>query len=357
MEQNGTSTTLSNALMTNMRPSFIRWVLDVCFPHVDKSSHLPDDVLLVLTLLQTRSVQLTSLRNETPLIQTTTSLLEDASSDDGSSISETSSTDSEDSTESGSAREQSTLFEDILGTVMSYTFNNGDCKKHEDIDRAAISALQGVVESDEFGTSTVIGLTYEAAIVETLFDGLNRRLEFTGHTDRDPSWLTPTLFHKLWHILTAFIESGEVHDGWRAVGYVLNYVVQFPSQLQAAEAIYGYLIQHDWLHDIGLSFSRFSPRQIRSPTACFLVSGVLDTYMLQRRGRALYRPFEDLTSLIKALAADVECSHFTPPMYPKVNAQLTTHSDTEAQISPRKQGNYSVLRRDCQHQTIVSKWS
>ncbi|KAF9026227.1 hypothetical protein BDZ89DRAFT_41912 [Hymenopellis radicata] len=37
MEQNGTSTTLSDALMTNMRPSFIRWVLDVCFPHVDKS--------------------------------------------------------------------------------------------------------------------------------------------------------------------------------------------------------------------------------------------------------------------------------------------------------------------------------
>ncbi|KAF8897016.1 hypothetical protein CPB85DRAFT_202166 [Mucidula mucida] len=44
LEQNRTSTTLSDALMTNMRPSFIRWVLDVCFPRVNKlalfSSHL-----------------------------------------------------------------------------------------------------------------------------------------------------------------------------------------------------------------------------------------------------------------------------------------------------------------------------
>ncbi|KAF8989176.1 hypothetical protein BDZ89DRAFT_229538 [Hymenopellis radicata] len=244
--------------MTNMRPSFIRWVLAVCFPHVNKSSHLPDDILLVLTLLQTRSVQLTSLRNEISLVQDTSSSLEAASSDDGSSVSETSSEDYEVS-----------LFEHVLGAVMAYTLNNGDCKKHEDVDRAAISALRAVVESDAFGTSTVISLTHEATVVETLFKALNRRLEFSGLDDRDSSWLTPSLFQRIWHVLSTFIESGAVHDGWRTVGYVLNYVLQFPSQVQAAEAVYGYLVQHDWLHDIGLAFSRLlnstDPKSDRLP--------------------------------------------------------------------------------------------
>ncbi|KAF9052285.1 hypothetical protein BDZ89DRAFT_423331 [Hymenopellis radicata] len=251
--------------MMNMRPSFIRWVLDVCFPQVKTMSrprsatymhHLPDDILLVLTLLQTRSVQLTSLRNERPLVQDTSSSFEAASSssDDGSSVSETSST--EDSAESVSVIEETSLFQNVLGAVMAYALNNGDCKKHTHIDRAAISALQAVVNSDAFGTGTVIALNYEAAVVEILFKALNRRLEFSGLNDRDSAWLTPSLFQRIWHVLSAFIESGAVRNGWRAVGYVLNYVLQFPSQLQAAEAIYGYLVQQDWLHDIGLAFSR-----------------------------------------------------------------------------------------------------
>ncbi|KAF9026226.1 hypothetical protein BDZ89DRAFT_41888 [Hymenopellis radicata] len=320
---------------------------------------------------------------------------------------------------------------------MSYALNNGDCKKHKDVDLAAISALQAVVESDAFGTGTVIALTDEAAVVETLFNALNRRLELTGHTDRDPSWLTPTLFQRLWHVLTAFIESGAVHDGWKAASYVLNYVVQFPSQLQAAEVIYEYLVQHDWLHDIGLAFSRLlnstDPESDRLPdfwcpgyifiaeayvdgiyryaatseligkaksyiaesdarllTLCKIlliahcspqnrlwrlgemfkgngwssITGDLTDFVacpgaaieyahvssyislnVQGYSRALYRPFEDLTSLIKTLAADVECGHFTPPMYPKVNPQLTTHSDTEAQTSPQKRGLSTLYRK------------
>ncbi|KAF8869092.1 hypothetical protein CPB85DRAFT_863149 [Mucidula mucida] len=438
MEQNGTSTTISDALMANMRPSFIRWVLDVCFPHVAKStSHLPDDVLLVLTLLQTRSVQLTSLRNEIPLIQTTTP---ESSDDDESSMSETSS-----SEESVFVPEETPLFQNVLGAVTAYTFNIGDCKKHKGIDRAAISALQAVVKSDAFGTSTVMSLSHEAAVIKTLFDGLNRRLDFVGHTDRDSSWLTPTLFQRLWHILTAFIESGSEHEGWRTVGYVLHYLVQFPSQIQATEAIYDYLVQHDWLHDIGLAFSRLvdstNPESDRLPrfwcpgyiyVAAAYVDGIymyadtseqvskaksyisesdtrlstLSTILLiahcptqnrlwrlgeifkgwggwsrcmedltefvtcpgaaieyahvsrfitvtpsaQGDSPALYRPFEDLASLIKTLGADVDRDHFTAPMYPKaVDDQLVAvtamHTDPEAQSSPGKRGLSTVCRR------------
>ncbi|KAF8918477.1 hypothetical protein CPB85DRAFT_1282256 [Mucidula mucida] len=53
--ENGTAPLLSEALMTNMRPSFMRWLLHAGFSH-----DIPDDVLVVLTLLQTRSVQATS---------------------------------------------------------------------------------------------------------------------------------------------------------------------------------------------------------------------------------------------------------------------------------------------------------
>ncbi|KAF8913589.1 hypothetical protein CPB85DRAFT_1299496 [Mucidula mucida] len=266
LELNGTSSTLSDALMTNMRPSFVAWLLQVASPHTSefRSSlsfpnyvhHLPDDILLVLVLLQSRSVQATSSLGS----DASESSIQDANTALQGSFVNTPSVSDVSSVQASShlEREEISLFTQVLLTVRRYALNLGDCRQHEDVDRAAILALQAVVDLDFFGTSTVITLADEALLVEILFKALNRRFEFAGRTDRDPSWLTPDLFERVWRATVAFIESGAVHEGWRSAGYVLNYVLHFASLLHAADAIYDYLVQQDWLRDIGLALARLA---------------------------------------------------------------------------------------------------
>ncbi|KAF9026229.1 hypothetical protein BDZ89DRAFT_1134945 [Hymenopellis radicata] len=225
VEKNGTSATLSEALKTNMRPSFVGWVLQVGFAHVERSAstytqHLPDDILLVLAMLQTRSVQVTSSAHAT-------------SSDD-------------------------CLFKNVLQAVSKYALHLGDSEHHKDADRAAIFALRAVIESDAFGTGNILTLADEGFIVEILFSGLNRRLEFSGLSDRDSSWLTANLFQKVWRLTTASLESRAVEDGWAVVAHVFTYVSHFATQLVAVETIYAYLVKENWLQNIGADLSRLS---------------------------------------------------------------------------------------------------
>ncbi|KAF9026214.1 hypothetical protein BDZ89DRAFT_1067720, partial [Hymenopellis radicata] len=210
-----------------MRASFVRWVVHVAFPHLsqpasrsplDYTQHVPDDIVLVLALLQTRSVQLTSRQPEG----------------------------------------DSSLFRKVLEVVREYVFNTGHCGNHTNVDRAAIYALRSVVNSEDFGTGTVMTLADEAFLVEALFSGLNRRMEFSGPGDRDASWLTPTLFNKIWGVVSAAPKSKDVHNGWRTVAHVFAYVSHFPTLMHETETIYSYLLDNDWLRDLGLRFSRLA---------------------------------------------------------------------------------------------------
>ncbi|KAF8885844.1 hypothetical protein CPB85DRAFT_1491309 [Mucidula mucida] len=65
LNYDGTTTELTCALANDMGPSFVRWLLHVGFPTASRSAakytqHNPDDVFLVLTMLQSKSIQQTS---------------------------------------------------------------------------------------------------------------------------------------------------------------------------------------------------------------------------------------------------------------------------------------------------------
>ncbi|KAF8885847.1 hypothetical protein CPB85DRAFT_362283 [Mucidula mucida] len=218
LEKNGTSRKLSDALSINMRSSFVSWVLHVCFPNISGTmTHLPKDIVLVLTMLQTRSIQHTS----SPL---------------------------------GTTPGKS-LFRQVLETVEEYVDHAGDFPHHQEVNSTALAALKGVVESEAFGTSTVMALSDEVYAVHILFRGLNRRFELS---DRDPSWLTPALFQKIWRVVSVSHESGTVDDSWEVVAHVFTYVSHFDTHLFATEEVYTYLVNQNWLDDISNKFVRLS---------------------------------------------------------------------------------------------------
>ncbi len=248
VEQNATSNTLSDALVSNMQPSFIRWLLHVGFPHALEpekrrilgfSQHLPDDILLVLTLLQTRSIQATSSALETTTQKTMLS--------------------SDTSVIQGYPEPPQSLFHRVLMVAEAYALNLGPWSAHQDVDRATLSALKTVTKSDVFESSTVMTLADKGFVVEILFAGLNRRFQIAAASgDRDASWLTPTLFKKIWHVATSALESGAVDNGWELLAHIFTYVSCFATHSFATETIYAYLVREDWLRDIGARFSRLS---------------------------------------------------------------------------------------------------
>ncbi len=65
------------------------------------------------------------------------------------------------------------LFHHILKTVKEYPLNIGVPRRHKDVDKTIIVALQNVMMSDAFGSSTIITLEDEAIIVGSAFQGLN----------------------------------------------------------------------------------------------------------------------------------------------------------------------------------------
>ncbi len=251
LDENGTSRTLSDALMTNMRPSFMRWLLHTGFPEyvsrltLNYTQRLPVDILLILALLQTRS------------IQGTVSLSE--------------------------PQRASGLFSKVLEIVRNYVLNLGDNSSHRDVDRAAIYALKAVVNSDAFGTSTVMTLTDEATIVECLFRGLNRRYEFSGHDDQNPAWLNVHLFKKIWRVATGALESGAVYDPWGVVAHIFAYVSCFASHAGVQETVYAYLVERDWLRELGSKLTRLAksttPESHRLPKFWCSYIFVAQTYM------------------------------------------------------------------------------
>ncbi len=211
LETNGTTTSLISALANN---SFVRWLLHVGFPDVMRSrqaytQHVPPDVLLTLTMLQSPSIQAMSLL--------------DTDHDDGS------------------------VFRQVLEDVELYAVGSGSrTSRHKDFDRAAIVALKSVLRSDSFGTSSVLSLKDEGLVVKSLFSALNRRYEFSGTDDHDYTWLSRDLFEKSWRVASMTTEESA-----ETIAHVLTYVVSTRCHLYATERIMTDLVALKWLPDVG----------------------------------------------------------------------------------------------------------
>ncbi|KAF9026215.1 hypothetical protein BDZ89DRAFT_41616 [Hymenopellis radicata] len=413
LEKNGTSATLRDALSTNMRPSFVKWLLQVSFPHVIRTREtqqvlesytqdLPDDILLVLTLFQTRCIQATS------------SLFQHAPDD--------------------------SLFYKVLDVVHEYAFGTQDCARHKYVDRATIFALQSVIESEAFGSSTVMSLADEALIIEILFSSLNR-----DPLARHSSWLTPTLFQKIWRVVSAAPLSDSVRKGWRVVAHVFAYVSHFTSQIGATETIYAYLLEQDWLHDIGVEYTRLArstnpdvdglsphwcpgytliavsyvdvlslhtsssseilrkarkymeePAHLATLAKILLVSGcdtqrrlwllagmvnesnswedcitelsqlaacpgvgeeyayvrILASVTIHGNREVHYRPIDELAALVATFATDIRRGHFIPPACARIECSMMKAIVPETAVMPRKQSFFEHWRRRFRHGTL-----
>ncbi|KAF9008178.1 hypothetical protein BDZ89DRAFT_1144266 [Hymenopellis radicata] len=115
------------------------------------------------------------------------------------------------------------LFHKVLMVAEVYALNLGPWSAHQDVDRATLSALKTVVESDVFGTSTVMTPADEGFILHT-----------------------------------SALESEAVDNGWELLTRLFTYVSCFATHSFAAETIYAYLVRQDWLHDIEARLSRLS---------------------------------------------------------------------------------------------------
>ncbi|KAF9026219.1 hypothetical protein BDZ89DRAFT_1161353 [Hymenopellis radicata] len=222
----GTTTELTCALANNMGPSFVRWLLHVGFPTASRSAanytqHVPEDVFLMLTMLQSKSIQQTS------------RIPEDDDTED-------------DETES--------LFYRVLKVVQFFAIGAGLGRSpHKDIDRAAIVALRAVVNYDYFGTGTIMISQDEAFVVKSLFRGLNRRYEFSGPDDHDYTWLTSDVFTKIWRVASAVNQNSA-----ELVAHILTYVSSTGSHSYATDIIMSDLIARDWLQDFASRLTRLA---------------------------------------------------------------------------------------------------
>ncbi|KAF8918463.1 hypothetical protein CPB85DRAFT_1282197 [Mucidula mucida] len=253
LNYDGTTAELTCALANNMRPSYVRWLLHVGFPTASRSAvnytqHVPEDVFLMLTMLQSKSIQRTSC------------LPEDDDSDE----------------------ENESLFYRVLKVVESYAIAAGlHNSPHKDIDRAAIVALRAVVNYDYFGTGTILISQDEAFVVKSLFRGLNRRYEFSALDDHDYTWLTSDLFTKIWRVVSAVDKNSA-----NLIAHVLTYVSSTGSHSYATAVIMSELIARDWLQEFASRLTLAQSTNLRAdripgeirPGYTYLAGAYVDTF-------------------------------------------------------------------------------
>ncbi|KAF8898302.1 hypothetical protein CPB85DRAFT_1565549 [Mucidula mucida] len=220
---NGTTTSLSIALSENMHPSFIKWLLHVGFPRFKRSTedyteNLPDDIFLVLAMLQT------------PAIQHSSSLHAAWFGD----------------------RHES-LFRLVLKVVRRYSINLLVNGKHRDanIDVATILALQKVVKSDVFVQKDIILSEDKDSILEILLHGVTRRVDLYGSQSHDFSWLTPDVGECILQVLFASASAMDISEILVDIcHYLLSSLPYAPWNLATLKTIYSTLIERQWLEGI-----------------------------------------------------------------------------------------------------------
>ncbi|KAF9008557.1 hypothetical protein BDZ89DRAFT_544030 [Hymenopellis radicata] len=222
-----------NALSVNMRPSFIKYVIHFGFPQFPRAEEnytqdLPDDIFLILAMLQTPFVQLSSSQH-----------LEWMS--DGISP-------------NADPNITQSLFRLVAENAYNYALHGGSCSaRHPNVDRAAVLALQQVVSSDAYGSSTTITLEDERYIALALFCGLNRLLGLSslgsnGGDKFDFSWPGKDVMEKVLHV--AFAGTERTHFATDLVAALLCYVIHSGHHSYALEGLYTGLIARDWLKGV-----------------------------------------------------------------------------------------------------------
>lgn len=218
-ERRNSSPRLASILSTNMRPSFLRWLIHVGFSHVKRDAHMknvPDDVFLLLAMLQTLSIQKTSTLSP-PIVQ------------------------------------EFTLFRDILLIVTKYLVE----RCHMGTDKTTLIVLQQVIESDSFGSHTVISLGDQCFMLQSVFVTLRHRFRNYGPDDElqvlAHQWLTPEITSK---ILTVALQhpTNAVSAIWRILSYFLCYP-RSSRHVKCLERVYTSLLERSWLQGMARTFT------------------------------------------------------------------------------------------------------
>ncbi|KAF8904927.1 hypothetical protein CPB85DRAFT_952792 [Mucidula mucida] len=143
------------------------------------------------------------------------------------------------------------LFRDLLDTICGLKDTNGTHVplRHGGFDLAVIKALQNVMNSDAFGTGSVITLEDESIIVFLVFDGLNWPLRRAGTQSHNSSWLTPEIIQKVLHVsLQGPDNTVEI------LSNVLSYLLQSNSvdgcHAVAIGCVHAGLLGRSWLNGL-----------------------------------------------------------------------------------------------------------
>ncbi|KAF8908448.1 hypothetical protein CPB85DRAFT_1436070 [Mucidula mucida] len=223
IESNGTSTSLGKALSHNMRPSFVKWLLHVGFPHFKRSSeehtkNLLEDIFLLLVMLQTSAIQHSSSLHAAWF-----------------------------------GERHESLFRLILDVVRDYSVNSILDGTHQDanIDIATVIALQKVVRSEAFVRNDIILPEDKDTILEILFQGVTRRIDLYGSQSHDFSWLSPDVGQCILQVL--FVSASAMDISEILVDmchYLLSSLPYAPWNVATLKTIYSTLIERRWLEGI-----------------------------------------------------------------------------------------------------------
>ncbi|KAF9022074.1 hypothetical protein BDZ89DRAFT_1102944 [Hymenopellis radicata] len=216
-----------SALSEHMFPSVLQWVKHVGFRTAVRSPeahthNLPDDMFLLLCMIQTPSIQRTSSLHRT-WVADDAFLLEKLPS----------------------------LFRHLLNTVCEYTIVPRTPLRHRSVDlaMATIKALQNVMRSDAFGTGSIITSEDESIVVLTVFKGLNSHLHQVGTQGHNFSWLSEEVGRKVLHVAFQGPDN-TVKIFSNVLSYLLRSNSVDGSHSAAIECVYSGLLGRSWLNGL-----------------------------------------------------------------------------------------------------------
>lgn len=220
-----TSYNLGSALLLNMRPSFVNWVLRVAYSNASDENHastIPADIFLLLNMVKTPSIQKTS-------------SLHQVWKREGREVGH-----------GGSVFRQ--LIEELegyaLGTSLPTIHRGGVVQK------SIICALKAVMKMDTFGSSDAMLLEDEGMIVKIVFNGLNIEMQESESEVHDLAWLTPDVGRKVLRV--AFAADSLEDSPFEILSHVMSYLLCSSTTLDTMESLYTTLVDRYWLQGLSV---------------------------------------------------------------------------------------------------------
>lgn len=222
---NGLVSSVGEALTQSMSASLLQLIMHIGYPTATRSAvahtqNLPDDILLLLLMVQTPSVQKTSSMHQVWYAHDQEVL-----------------------------RHKRSVFCQLVHLLEQYALAHADyvpARHAEEVERASIFALQRVLKSDTYGLHTTMTLEDEILVLSIVFRALNIELYHRKSRVHDFLWLTPETSRRLLDVAFSanLPDSDEVYE---LVSNILAYLLCSGHHIESVLLIYNRLVERSWL--------------------------------------------------------------------------------------------------------------